>query len=145
MPLTRPDEIDDLIGVNGKMVKRLHPTPTKASTRPTRKVRPPSLDPTDGDTRAVVRALEEIDAARADLRWFEDDIWAACTRSAKLRKAWKAFKDEGGVTAADFRTFIRGGQLRGCTRQKGDLRIVVDNTAARRMAPTAQTGPSVAR
>lgn len=136
------DFVDD-IGVNGTMVKRLHPTQTKASPRPTRKVRPPV--PTDGDTRAVIRALEEIDAARADLRWCEDDIWAACTRSAKLRKAWKAFKDEGGVTAEDFRAFLKGHKLRGCTRQKKHLRVIADNTGnRRRQTSNVSSGPSAA-
>ena len=100
------------------MVRRLNPTRRNPSAL---------LDPNDPDVRAVIVAMEEIEACHTDLKWWADEIWAVGTRSDKLRRAWKQFQSAGGVTAADFRAFIRGGNLRGCTHHAEHLRVIVEN------------------
>lgn len=127
------------------MVQRYIPTGSKATARPTKKTAS-SVGPIDADTRAVIRALEEIDAARADIRWYQDDVWAACTRSFRVSRAVKAFREQGGVTADDFRAFLRGEALRGCKKAKRHLRMIVDNAATcrRRRLEDAHVGPSAA-
>jgi hypothetical protein len=110
--------------------------------RLTKKKKPPVW----AEAERVLQVLSEIDAARADLRWYDDEMWAVLTRSARIRRAWAEFLSSGGVTADDWVNYLRVGARRGCVRSEGHLRLVVDNpTSSRRSRrPRTRTGDSAA-
>ncbi len=88
----------------------------------------PGLTPGNPVAREVLEHLREIDTARDVMRRHEDNLFSLQVRSKRVSQAWWLFQAAGGVDAEDWGRFLRGQPLRGCTRKRKHLRVVIDNS-----------------
>ena len=83
---------------------------------------------TEGEAGRVYEALSRLDVARRSVATASCTLRAVVLRERhnRVREAFDQFIAAGGATSKDWSIFIEGGQLRGCVRRKGNLRLLVD-------------------
>jgi hypothetical protein len=78
------------------------------------------------DHELFLMCLQEIDSARRDQLYFSGMITQRLDGHPECRAGWRAFRDAGGVTAADLRRWLKGLPLDRdrAARIRGHLRLV---------------------
>ena len=87
-----------------------HPTKPIIERRPLRRALAEKRQQIPGAQR-MLHALLDVEDAQAELRNADNGLRAALT-IVSLNKAFNDFQTEGGVTAADWRTWLNGEPLR---------------------------------
>lgn len=79
----------------------------------------------------LLRHLEEFDTLRDDLNDTRGSLSALLRDEPKLQLLWKKFQRAGGLSADDFRRFLKGKLRPRITRQRKHLRLI----SVRKTAP----------
>ncbi|MFD0987810.1 hypothetical protein [Methyloligella solikamskensis] len=95
--------------------------------------RRPAPKLTRGEANRVADDLARIESARAGLTEALRLLSVTIRREKhdRVREAFAVFLSEGGVTSTDWRAFVDGEPIRGCSTQRRHLRLVADNTETR--------------